>query len=345
MKQIPNRLKVGVPKTLFASYNLSYWQRFLTLSGMEVVFSGESTKETADRGGRLLPHEFCIPIKIFMGHILDLLDKGVDQILLPRMTDRNKTNFFCPKLIGLPEIVKFSLNLEEKRFFSPEVICNGLNPKVVRFPVTAAASLQQMKRVEKQALKYWEETLDNCRKQQITLPEAALKTSLETSRETALKISPETAGRGKLKQPEHHLCVGLLGYAYSLYDPFINKGIQRKLDKLKIRVYTWEMLEPETIETSLRGLKRPIFWNFGRMLLGAGLHFLKDPAIDGIIYVTTFGCGPDSVAAEILNLEAEKHQKPFLLINLDEHTEDGHLFTRLEAFADMLSTFKEDNAV
>lgn len=310
---------------MYASYNLSYWERLITLSGMEVVFSDESTKEMADRGGRLLPHEFCIPIKVFMGHILNLLGKGVDQILLPRMTQRHKSNFFCPKLIGLPEITKFSLNLPEPMLFSPEVICNGLHPKVIQFPAMPAVSGGQMKRVEKQAEKYWEATLENCRHQKITLPEAA--------------------GGVKVTGPASQLRVGLLGYAYSLYDPFISKGIHRQLARLKMAVTTWEMLEPELIEKSLAGLKRPLFWNFGRMLLGAGLHFLDQPAIDGIIYVTTFGCGPDSVAAEILNIEADHHHKPFLLINLDEHTEDGHLFTRLEAFADMLTDLKEDKAV
>lgn len=325
MKSVQSKLKIGIPNTLFSAYHLSYWQNFITLAGMETVLSGESTKEMADRGGRLLPHEFCIPIKVFMGHMLSLLEKDVDQILVPRMTDRKKSNFFCPKLIGLPDIVKFTMNLEEQMFFSPKVICNGPNPRVIRFPAIASVSSQRMRAVEKQARESWKKTLDNCRQHQITLPEAT--------------------GKMIIKRPENHLAVGLLGYAYSLYDPFISKGLQNKLKKLGVAVTTWEMLESELIEQSLAGLKRPLFWNYGRMTLGAGLNFLTDPAIDGIIYVTTFGCGPDSVATEILNIEAGKHQKPFLLINLDEHTEDGHLFTRLEAFIDMLTVLKEDTAV
>jgi predicted nucleotide-binding protein (sugar kinase/HSP70/actin superfamily) len=325
MKQIQDNLKIGIPNTLFSAYNLSYWRRFLTLSGMEAILSCESTKEMADLGGRLLPHEFCIPIKVFMGHVLNLLEKGVDHILLPRMTDHKKANFFCPKLIGLPEIVKYTLNLEEKRLFSPKVICNGLNIQVTEFPSIDSHSLHRMKMAEKQAREYGKKILANCRRLKITLPEATIG------------ITP--------KRLENHLTIGLLGYAYSLYDPFISKGLQSKLDKLRVAIATWEMLEPELIEHALAGLKRPLFWNYGRMLLGAGLNFLKDPAVDGIIYVTTFGCGPDSVATEILNIEASNCQKPFLLINLDEHTEDGHLFTRLEAFIDMLMAQKEDKAV
>ena len=315
---------------MFAAYHFSYWRQLIARCGMEAVPSGESTQSMADRGGRLLPHEFCLPVKLFMGHVLDLLDQGVDKILLPRMTDRHRTNFFCPKLIGLPEIVKHTLNLEEHRLFSPEVICNGLDPKIIRSPMLDGVSRYRMQWVEKQAKLDWKTVLNNCRRHKITIPEAVL---------------PETSTSPKPKGLHHHLSVGLLGYAYSLYDPFISKGIPGKLDALKISVRTWEMLKPALIEKSLMGLKRPLFWNFSRMLLGAGLYFLSDPSVDGILYITTFGCGPDSVAAEILNIEAAKLHKPFLLINLDEHREDGHLFTRLEAFADMLTALKEDKAV
>ena len=322
-------LKIGIPNTLFNAYHLSYWRRLITLSGMEAVISGESTKEMADQGGRLLPHEFCIPIKVLMGHILKLLELGVDQILLPRMLGHQKNNYFCPKFIGLPEIVKYTLNLEEKLLFSPEVICQGIKLRVTEFPVQGAASgavsVRQMKQGEKQARESWNQILTHCRQYQIILPEAM-------------------AGV-KRSKPEGRLTIGLLGYAYSLYDPFISKGLFNKLRKLGVGIKTWEMVDPWNIEQALARLKRPVFWNFGRLTLGAGLHFLQEPSIDGLIYVTTFGCGPDAVTDEILKLEVANRPKPYLLINLDEHMEEGHLNTRLEAFVDLLTALKEEPAV
>ncbi|HYH04158.1 MAG TPA: hypothetical protein VEC37_13780, partial [Bacillota bacterium] len=59
-------------------------------------------------------------------------------------------------------------------------------------------------------------------------------------------------------------------------------------------------------------------------------------------YVSTFGCGPDSVATKMLSIEAGKRGKPLLLLNLDEHTETGHLQTRLEAFVDMLEEYRTE---
>lgn len=329
MKPIQNPLKIGIPNTLFAAYHLPYWRRFITLAGNEAVISGESTREMANRGGRLLPHEFCVPIKVVMGYIIELLELGVDQILLPRMLDHRKNNFFCPKFIGLPEIVKYSLNLEERTLFTPAVICKGLVPRMIDFPALKGVSYHRIRMAEKYARQGTNRIIDHCRHYQLTLPEA-------------------TAGFAparQIKLPVDRPTIGLLGYAYSLYDPFISKGILSKLRKLGAAVVAWEMLEPHLIEKALAELKRPLYWNFGRLILGAGLHFLHDSSVDGIVYATAFGCGPDAVAGEIMKLEAGKRQKPFLLINLDEHTEDSHLSTRLEAFVDLLAALKEEPAV
>jgi predicted nucleotide-binding protein (sugar kinase/HSP70/actin superfamily) len=60
----------------------------------------------------------------------------------------------------------------------------------------------------------------------------------------------------------------------------------------------------------------------------------KKPEIDGIIYVACFACGPDSFIGEIIERKIEN--KPYMLLVIDEHTGEGGLNTRLEAFCDML---------
>ena len=318
-------MRIGIPNTLFASYHLPYWREFLNGCGAEMILSKPSEQSMADRGGRLIPPEFCIPIKIFMGHILDLIERQVDLILVPRMKDRDQDSFFCPKLIGLPEIVKYAANLPEARLWTPEIGCHGAHIELLRLPEQPIAPPRLERAAERRANAAWEQRLAHCRRERLTLPEADAG-----SRPTAAPPS---------------LRIGLLGYAYNLYDPWIGKGIATKLTALGATIVTWEMLQPDLMERQSRAMRRPIHWNFGRALLGAGLHFLADPALDGIVYASTFGCGPDSIVLKWLGLEAAERQKPFLPLILDEHTEDGHLQTRLEAFSDMLSAIKEEHAV
>lgn len=317
-------MKIGIPNTLFAAYHLPYWQQFLSHLGMEVVISDDSCKEMIDVGGKLIPHEFCVPVKAFLGHVANLMEKNVDLILVPRMISKQNRNFFCPKLIGLPEIVRHATGIDEAGLFSPEVICNGLYLKLIKYPNQKVKSNHEFRRAELQAKRYWEQTLAKCQKESLMIPQV-LHSNKYPSKHNRIKL-------------------GLLGYAYALYDPFISKSIVDKLSALGAQLYTWEMIDLNLIESKLRRLKRPLFWNFGRILLGAGLHFLEDPGIDGIIYATTFGCGPDSIAIKMLSLEAVVSRKTFLQITLDEHNEDGHLKTRLEAFMDMLIEQKEEQA-
>ncbi|HBF37999.1 MAG TPA: hypothetical protein DDW50_11825 [Firmicutes bacterium] len=314
-------MRIGIPNALFTSYHLPFWQEFFMQLGMDIVVSGDSCKETIDIGSKLIPHEFCIPVKVFLGHIVDLLSQKVDLILLPRMIDKKNHEFFCPKLTGLPEIVKYALNLDDSLFFSPEVICNGLNPQIVRYPQPKIKSMRTLRQAELKAEQNWQWTLERCRKEQSTL----------------LQIARDLKNSSSADQIQ----VGLLGYAYILYDLWMSKATIQTLGSLDTHISTWEMVESEKIESRLKELKRPMFWNFGRILLGAGLNFLADPKIDGVIYVTPFGCGPDSITVKLLSLQAAITHKPFLQITLDEHSEDGHLKTRLEAFVDMLVQGKE----
>lgn len=313
-------MKIGISNTLFGAIHLPYWQLFFSFLGLDVVIPGPSRKETVDCGGKLIPPEFCIPVKACLGQLVELMEKDVELILLPRMIQKGRRDFFCPKFTGLPELAKYSAGIEPGRLFSPEVICDGWQLRPIRYSAAISPPGKLGKAAEQAGL-YWNEILTRCRRERLILPEAL-----------NLMALAKPAG----------IRVGLLGYSYTLYDPFISKGIIHKLTALGAELRTWEMVDPVNIESSLKGLKRPLFWNFGRVLLGAGLHFLKDPEVDGVVYVTAFGCGPDSIAVKMLELEAGKSHKPFLRITLDEHSGDGHLLTRLEAFLDMLVEKKEE---
>ena len=58
--------------------------------------------------------------------------------------------------------------------------------------------------------------------------------------------------------------------------------------------------------------------------------------IDGIITLTAFGCGPDSLMLEDIRRKAKNFNKPLLNLTIDEHTGEAGFITRLEAFCDML---------
>jgi predicted nucleotide-binding protein (sugar kinase/HSP70/actin superfamily) len=143
--------------------------------------------------------------------------------------------------------------------------------------------------------------------------------------------------------PDHQpLKIGLLGYVYNIYDPFVSMEIVAKLHYLGAETVTFEMLKQQIFQKQLRRFSRRLFWTFSNKLLAAAYHFFEDPAIDGIIHVTAFGCGPDSFLGKLLELDSDRFDKPLMTIRVDEHSGENHLQTRIEAFVDLIAKQKRD---
>ena len=97
--------KIGIPKTLFyfSYYPLCY--KFFTELGAEVIFSEKTNKQTIEAGLNTSSNELCIPLKVLYGHVVYLKDK-VDYIFLPYVISSSKGSYYCPKIIGSPDIIK-----------------------------------------------------------------------------------------------------------------------------------------------------------------------------------------------------------------------------------------------
>lgn len=97
---------VGVPRALLFYEYFAWWETFLeALGDIRVVASGETTKETLDRGVLSAVDEACLPVKVFYGHVAALKDK-VDFLFVPRVVSVAKGEYTCPKLLGLPDMMR-----------------------------------------------------------------------------------------------------------------------------------------------------------------------------------------------------------------------------------------------
>lgn len=113
-------------------------------------------------------------------------------------------------------------------------------------------------------------------------------------------------------------------------------GIVERFTKAGYRVITADAVHPEQGKEATSHMPKRLFWGFGQRLLGSAMHLLKEP-IDGLVQVTCFGCGPDSMVGEIVERYAQRESKvPFLYLTVDEHTGEAGIVTRLEAFLDLM---------
>jgi predicted nucleotide-binding protein (sugar kinase/HSP70/actin superfamily) len=127
--------------------------------------------------------------------------------------------------------------------------------------------------------------------------------------------------------------IALISHFYNLGDDFIAQDIIDTFKKNGFLIYSKEDL-PESILASAEDFAKNIRWVYERELYNAFNYYLDK--VDGICTIISFGCGPDSLIAELMLAQAKKLNKPFLPLIIDEHTGRAGLVTRLEAFIELI---------
>jgi predicted nucleotide-binding protein (sugar kinase/HSP70/actin superfamily) len=321
-------VRVGIPSTLsfFTFYPL--WKPFFEELGAEVVISPFSNKALLDEGVRETVNDACVPIKLLHGHVAVLKDK-VDILFLPRLVSLDGKNTLCPKFLGLPDMVRYSIA------DLPEIIEDRLDYKkgkleLYRFMFRVGKRFTDNKLKIARAI--WQARYSFSRYRKLLLH------GLTPAEAFPLLESGEEPQAMPEDQP---VKLAVLGYPYALYDNYISVGILEKLKRHGVTVVTPEMVPENTLKKMGRKLPKNLFWYYSNRVVWASIYYLRDKTVDGMIHVTAFGCGPDAMTNKLVELEAkESRQIPFLSVTIDEHTGEAGVATRVEAFVDLLKRKK-----
>lgn len=292
-------MKVGIPKgLLYDKYN-PFLHTFFSELGAEIITSVDTDREILDEGVKYCVDEACLPIKIFHGHVYSIKDK-CDIILIPRIMQLRKREYICPKFCGLPEMVLNNI---------PDM------PKAITEPIYATSKYDLFKWAKKAGKTI---TKDNFK--------------IRKAFNEALLVQNEY--KTGIKNEGYAINIALSGHPYNIYDNFTNMNVVKKLNNLGVGVITEEYLDEGIIEKEIKNLFKKPFWTFARINYGFTTNVSKEKLLDGIIYISSFNCGIDSVTLELIKHKVGDY--PFLILKVDEHTGEAGLDTRLEAFVDML---------
>ncbi len=110
-------------------------------------------------------------------------------------------------------------------------------------------------------------------------------------------------------------------------------NIPEKLRDLNILAIPIDFLPLQSVAAEVSRYHPNMYWKAGQKILCAGHIIASDPRLFGL-YVTNFACGPDSYLIKFFSHETEG--KPFLTIEIDEHSADAGIITRCEAFIDTI---------
>jgi predicted nucleotide-binding protein (sugar kinase/HSP70/actin superfamily) len=293
---------VGIPQAMLYHEFGSLWTNFFRNAGIPVSVSGETNKQILDRGTLLGIDESCLPLKVYLGHVDSLLSK-CSHIFVPRVVQYHRNFFFCAKFAGLPDIVRNTFRLSPEQIISPNI--------------EYKSTVNQLQSV-----------YDTC--QAIGLAAVpgylAYRRALKTWRAEVLRAS--TTSKRK---------IAIIGHSYLLEDAFFCHDILKFLASRDVSVVTPNHVARKVLYDEAKVFESDIYWQLSAKIAGAARFFCRQPDIVGIIMISSFGCGPDSLVNEYVEHHIlKKSDKPHIFINVDEHMGNAGLITRVEAFWDLV---------
>lgn len=341
-------MKIGVPRALLYTIYLPLWKTFLEELGHVVVLSSKTNQEILNAGVKNCVDDACLPVKIFHGHVIDLVGK-VDLILVPRLVSVYPGEFICPKFIGLPEMVKNNLpdisNLLILDFNAHGRLGNAYDG-MRKLGRKLGATLSQVNSALNKARIRQEDYVNmlesgsspqdllDIRRDSVSVGE--VRSNMGTYYMRGLEQRVMDQSKGPEENPTKGK-IGLIGHPYLIYDQYINMNICRKLKASGYEVVYPENSSMEEVDAACARYPKKLFWSYGKRLLGSGLSMMDERRVHGLILITSFACGIDAFIDELLvRANNREYLLPLITITLDEHTGEAGFDTRLEAFIDMM---------
>ena len=319
-------MTIGIPRGMSFYHNYPFYYGFFTDLGIKIVLSDMTTKETMSKGSSLVVTETCLPIKIYVGHVLNLLDKGIDKIFVPSIQSIAPKIYNCSKIRGLPDLIR---NVVKKDFTLVEATLDKSEKNQGLYEFLAEAvkpfGITDIELIKKASKAGW-----RCYNNFHIMSKSGM----------SYKKAMNYALQGKVfienQTKEYPISVALVSHGYNIYDERASMKIFDKLEEMDVRVYSSLQLSTEQMDDGIASLGQGMYWANERDMTGTAGYYLKDSRIDGIITLTAFGCGPDSLMCERIMRQAKRFNKPLLHLTIDEQTGEAGFITRLEAFVDML---------
>ncbi len=305
-------IAVGIPRcfSFYTLWPLYAW--FFHSLGVQTIVSEEIVHEGTAR----VESNYCFPAEIAHGAVQDIFNRHCDYIFLPHFRDmesyeNNAPASFCPITQSLPYYIK-------KAF--PEIPEENILSPVVSF----------MYGTEKAAEPFIAMGL------RLGFSEAEAKEAFDVAYKKQVECFDQFSNLGRRALAEARLLkrpvIAILGRPYNSFTTDANMGIPRKYTSRGYAVIPYDILPFED-----QPIYPNMYWYYGQQNMKAA-SLLKNEDNIFITYITNFSCAPDSFMLHYLKWIMGV--KPFLILEMDSHTADAGIDTRIEAFLDIIEGYR-----
>lgn len=301
--------KIGIPRALLYHRFDVLWTTYFRELGFETVVSPVTNKTILEDGDRYSIDENCLSSKLFFGHVSALIDK-CDYIFVPRIANYGADGVLCSRFEALYDIATNTFRDTDATFITCDV-----DVQQRKSELTAYSNL---------ALKLGKSISDGAH---------AYEAAKEAARIAQLKKIEAQEARVE----KDGIKILVVGHGYNLHDAYIGQPIIQALERLDAIPLLADAVDLDAARSQYTNICKDVPWMVNRELVGA-VHQYHDVA-DGIILITAFPCGPDSMLNEMIIRRVK--DKPILNLLLDSQDGNAGIETRLESFVDIIRFRKE----
>jgi len=321
---------IGIPKTLYLTEFYPLFKSFFEKAGFEVIIE-EPSQAKMKNGSKLVNSDFCAPMLLAHGLVESLQNKKVDYIFFPTiinnkslMKNEVETEYFIDKINDgyycyyseyAATIIDnlTALNIKDK-LISPKMKFNKSNTNDISVELIDITS--KITNIDSEKLR--EMFLDSYNK------------FLEDKKKF------RRAGENILKNVDKSKIL-FLGRPYTFFDNVVNLNIPKTFENYGFDILYQSMLElkPQELDYAKRFIDKA-HWIFGQEIICAAEFAAKTENLFPV-FLTCFRCSPDSYLISYFKDIMNCYNKPYLIIQLDEHSSDVGYQTRIEA---AIETFK-----
>jgi predicted CoA-substrate-specific enzyme activase len=306
-------VRVGVPEALSVHSLWPLYSNFFHALGVRPVL----VSEVSEKGVARCESSYCYPGEIAhgqMGALLEL-DPPADFWFVPHLKnlpsyEKDVHACLCPITQGLPYALRTAFELDDRRLLRPVLdLTRGFADGAA--PMMEVA--ERLGRTREEGRKAWALAVER--------QKACFREGLKLGRQAV-----EEAEKGGWP------AIVLFGRPYNAFAPGANMGIPRKFVTRGYSVIPFDFLavgEEEILPN--------MYWYYGQQDLKGAVR-VKESRNLFATFVTNFSCAPDSF---ILHFNRWIYgTKPFLTLELDSHSADAGVDTRVEAFLDVVEAWR-----
>ncbi len=316
-----SRGTIGLPMALGMYELLPLWEGIFSSLGFQTVVSKPSTRSTYEKGQFSIPSDTaCYPAKIMHGHVLELIEQGVQAVFYPRLTyninEKASDNFYnCPVVAYYSDLLAGNVEeLQQVTFLDPYLNLNNRHE--------LAKGLFACLRP------YFDVTHAQVKKA-VCAGFAAYNTYRETIKregKKALAFARENGRRIMI----------LAGRPYHI-DPEIGHGIDRLAASLGFVVVSEDSV-CELAPVQRTGVLNQ--WTYHARLYRAARFAAENDDVQ-LVQLVSFGCGIDAITSDEVRSILEKSGKLYTQLKIDEITNLGAVKIRLRSLLGALEGKEE----